>query len=269
MLLPYACFPDFSPEPKINNARLLLSKLRGGDYAHVGEKEATSMVVQRVLQLSPGIQTGRCLDVGSGFGGTANDIYHMGFHSIQGVDIDEAAVLYAKQHYPQIPFIHAEADEISNLFEPESFSFICLFNVMYAIEDKPLLLIKLSAVAKTGAILAIFDYTAKDGILELQDLAAKPMYPIALDSLPENLKISGWEVLEVVDLSQRYLTWYRNLLDKLLEERQTLSRQFSQADITRVQTTFSSLAERLENSSLGGVVIYCRKSNERIFSHKE
>jgi SAM-dependent methyltransferase len=254
-----SCMAAFASEPKINQARLLLATLRGGNYAHVGEKEATQIVIKRVLELSPGIEKGHCLDVGSGFGGTANDVYQMGFTSIQGIDIDEAAVRYAQQHYPYIAFMQADASNMPHLFEP--FSLIYLFNVIYAIEDKSLLLKKLHGAAETGAILAIFDYTAKEATFELHDLATKLMYPIVLDSFQESLKASGWEVIEIVDLSEKYLIWYRNLLDKLAKEHHSLSQQFSQTDINRVHNTFSSLVEQLESASLGGTVIYCRKAN--------
>ena len=112
------------PFSNMNNARVLLTYLRGGDYAHAGDEEAVNMVALKVLELSPGIQKGHCLDVGSGFGGTANYFQRLSFHSVYGIDIDEAAVIYAKEHYPKAQFLTANVDQVSNIFEPEFFSFI-------------------------------------------------------------------------------------------------------------------------------------------------
>lgn len=254
-------FPHFSMQsaPPVNSARLLLTKLRGGDYAHAGDQEAINLVIKHVLQLSPDSQRGNCLDVGSGFGGTADAIYQMGFHHIWGIDRDEASVCYAQEKYPHIPFFHLEASQIPTLFDPSFFSFIYLFNVLYAIEDKPLILKKLAAVAKPGAILALFDYTIAEGSLDLKDLAGKPMYPIVLHQLQHDLKESGWEVLEIIDLSQHYLRWYRALIDKLSQHHLSLLEEFSAKEIAQVTTTFSTIIHWLDSSLLGGVVIYCRR----------
>lgn len=253
-------FSSGHSSPKINTARMLLAELRGGDYAHAGDREAVHMVAEKAIQLSPDIQKGRTLDVGSGYGGTANDFYHLGFKKIWGIDMDVAAVHYATMKYPEIKFFAAEANEIPNLFEPHFFSFIYLFNVFYAIEDKLTLLKKLSIVAEKGAILTLFDYTAEEKSLSMKDLAGKPMYPIILSEIKEDLKKSGWEVLEVVDLSNEYLFWYQSLLDKLAEERGRLTQKFSEADIVRVENTFTLLRSWLENMTLGGVVIYAKKA---------
>lgn len=74
-----SCFSNPLPMEKMNTARLLLANLRGGDYAHPGDKDAIDMVIRKVLELSPDIQKGICLDIGSGLGGTANYMYESGF----------------------------------------------------------------------------------------------------------------------------------------------------------------------------------------------
>jgi len=255
-----SCFSSPLPASNMNNARVLLTYLRGGDYAHAGDKEAVNMVIQKTLELSTKVQNGPCLDIGSGFGGTANQFYHLGFHSIYGIDIDEMAVNYAKEHYPDIQFFTANATLISNIFEPDFFSFIYMFNVFYAIEDKATLLENLFKIAKPGAILALFDYTTEQTSFSLKDLADKPMYPLVLRDLKKNLKETGWEIIEIINLSSQFLTWYEALLNKMEKEQLTLSNHFSKEDIKKVKATFNTIHQWLSSSLLGGAVVYARKS---------
>jgi len=251
--------PVFGKEFPMNNARLLLGMLRGGDYAHPGDKEAVDTVAEKVLTLSPEIQDGPVLDVGSGFGGTANRLRELNFKSIFGIDLDEAAVEYAKEHYPEVNFLHANANDVLHFFDEEFFSFIYMFNVLYAIEDKKGLLERLFKVAKPGALLVIFDYTTKQKPFSLQDLAGKPMYPFVMSELEESLKETGWEVKESVDLSPYFLKSYEMLLSKLKKESEALSVQFSQESVTKVETTFNFIYESLKSSALGGAAIYAKK----------
>ncbi len=259
ILVAIPCFSSPLPGDKMNTARLLLANLRGGDYAHAGDKEAIDMVIEKALRLSPEIQKGACLDVGSGLGGTANYIYNLGFHSIYGIDLDQAAIEHAKGHYPQIQFLAANANDVAELFDRELFSFIYMFNVLYAIEDKPLLLKNLYDIAKPGALLALFDYTTKQTSFHLKDLAGKPMYPLVLKELEKNLKEAGWEIIEIDDLSSHFLAWYQALLNKIETEQVALSHQFSELDIAKVTTTFNAIFEWLKTSQLGGAVVYARK----------
>ncbi len=262
LLSTLSIIPGFSnrlSNGKMNTSRLLLADLRGGDYAHAGDKEAIDMVVEKVLSLSPHIQKGASLDVGSGLGGTANYMYSLDFRSIYGVDLDQAAVEHAQNHYPKIPFFTANAKDVAKLFHRDFFSFIYMFNVIYAIEDKSFLLKNLYHIAKPGAILVLFDYTTEQTSFSLKDLAGKPMYPIVLQELEKNLQVTGWETIETHDLSSHFMAWYRNLLDKMEKEQQILSLKFSEADMAKVKTTFSTIYDWLQTSQLGGTVIYAKK----------
>lgn len=62
-----------------------------------------------------------------------------------------------------------------------------------------------------------------------------------------------------MDLSDHYIAWYENLLDKLFKERSSLAQDFSQEDIERVGVTFNTLLKRLKEDSLGGTLIFARK----------
>ncbi len=248
--------------PKINKARLLLTELRDGeDYAHAGDREAVDLVLKRVLELNPQAPSGRILDVGSGFGKTAQDFYDAGFKEVYGIDKDEAAVQRAKSRYPKIQFFSADANRITSLFKADFFSLITMFNVIYAIEDKKSLLKDLAFVAKKGGILALFDYTQKKtGALGMKDLAGMPMYPMVLSQLKEELAATGWELIETSDLSKEYIRWYRDLLKELAEQENSLAAKYEESDISRVKATFTTLLSLFEDSTLGGALLFARRA---------
>jgi len=249
---------------EINSCRLLLSKLRGGDYAHAGDQEAVDSVIKKSLSFDPALKNKPALDVGCGFGGTAQDLYEAGFSHVQGIDLDQAAISYAQNKYPSLNFVAADALCVEKIYPIPHFSFVCVFNVMYAIQDKALLLKKLSAVSKPGAILAIFDYTCgqENRVPFLTDLADKPMYPLQSGILQEDLKQAQWDVLDVIDMTSDYIRWYRELLKKLSTHTFDLRKEFSAQDISTVSQTFTMLLSYLEQGLLGGVTMYARKQND-------
>ena len=89
--------------PPLNQARLILSQLRGGDFTHAGDKEAIDMVVTKLKQEHPEVLKGNCLDVGCGFGGTADYLVKQGFKHVWGIDIDKSTIAYAKSKYTRPP----------------------------------------------------------------------------------------------------------------------------------------------------------------------
>jgi SAM-dependent methyltransferase len=246
--------------PPINQARALLSHLREGDYTHPGDQEAIDLVLPHILKLLPEAKEGPTLDLGSGFGGTADYFYNKGFRSLYGIDIDAGAIAHAKEHYRNVDFLEANAYSISKIFPPNYFSLIYLFSVFYAIEDKALLLENLFSVAKPGALLTIFDYTANHLSGELKDLAGKSMHPMILSETKKQLQKAGWEIVEIIDLSSEFKRWYATFLDKLKKEKDSLKTHFPEEIITKVETTFQSILSQLESNQLGAVALYAKKS---------
>ncbi len=243
----------------MNEARRLLTVLRKGDYAHAGGQESVHMMIKKALSLAPEILKGPCLDVGSGFGGSAYDLHQYGFSSIHGVDIDKAAVDYAKNRYPGISFTAMNASKLETLFEQDTFSFIYMLNVLYAIKEQHALLQVLYRVAKKGALLALFDYQRTKPIFDLDDLAGQAMFPLFLPTLKPALEEMGWEIVDSTDLSQEYLIWYKSFLDKLRSKRGELSQEFKEEDISKVEEMFNGIYVGLEKKDLKGILLFCRK----------
>lgn len=246
--------------PPLNQARLLLSQLRGGDFTHAGDKEAIDMVITKLKQEHPEALTGNCLDVGCGFGGTADYLLKQGVKHIWGIDVDKAVIGYAKSKYKGIEFLTLDAASASAHFKREFFSFIYLFNVLYAIEDKANVLKQLAEVAKPGAILMIFDYSTIDNAEPILDLAGNPMRPIYTKEIRQQLQESGWEVLEVRDLSSNFITWYEQLLQKLDEKKQELKGHFLEKDIAKFSATYIHILHQLRHKTLGGLMIYAKRA---------
>ena len=240
----------------MNRARVLLTHLRGGDYAHAGDKEAIDLVMSKALELCPEILNDPCLDVGSGFGGTAGYLQGLSFQSIHGIDHDASAIEYANKNYPECKFVHADVNLIPEIYHPDTFSLIYLFNVLYAIEDKAKTVRDLFSVAKPGAILALFDYTAESP-MSLKDFAERQMFPIEVKQLKTDLENCGWVILEITDLSTQFLHWYEATLDQLEEE--SLRKQFLDEDLQQVKSTFTALVGMLKKSQIGGAAIYAQK----------
>lgn len=258
-----------------NPSRLLLAKVRGGNYAHAGDKEATKLVLAKIANYLKQQSDAKgqvnsfeeiykntpCLDVGAGFGGTADYFYSQGFDNIQGIDINQGAIEYAASHYPYIKFSVCDVVNVHQQFNKASFSVIYLFNTFYALQDPQGALRELAKIAKPEAILVIFDYThlKPEQPHGLYDLDNKPMHPIVLSSVREWLAETGWEILEISDLSKYFIKWYKELVKKLEQEKTSFVEEFSNETVDKVQRTYISILETLQEQVLGGTVIYARK----------
>ena len=256
----YFLFTSLRTAPvKLNQARLILSELRGGDFTHAGDKEAIDMALAKLKKDFPEALKGNCLDVGCGFGGTADYLMKKGFKKVWGIDVDKSAIDYAEPKYKKVKFLNIDALSLSSEFDRDFFSFVYLFNVLYAIEDKVSALDQLARVSKPGAILMIFDYSVVDSSEPMLDLAGKPMRPICMKKIKQQLQESGWEVLEMNDISSKFIVWYEQLLQKLEEKNQELKGHFLEEDIAKVSATYVHILHHLRRKTLGGILIYAKR----------
>lgn len=254
-----SCLGFSSSIPERNPTRVLLTRLRGGDYAHAGDRDAVDFVVKRALALCPGIEQGSCLDIGSGFGGTGERIRELGFSSVSGFDVDVASVEYARKRYPEVMFTAADVRNLVRVFPPNFFSFLCAFNVLYAVEEKSSAIRELFALAKPGACLAIFDYTTTRESGDCFDFSGKPMYPIRLETFKEDLLSAGWEIIEIIDMADRFVDWYALCLEKAALLRNSDPECGSSLELSRIEATFTELRNRIVRGEWGASLFYARK----------
>lgn len=262
-LILYCGFPIMFPS-KPNPSRLLLAKIRGGDYAHAGDKDAFRIVLPKIANyFKDQLVEQTVLDVGCGFGGTADYFYTQGFHNIWGIDIDKGAIDYASSKYPFIDFSICDATMADQKFEKDFFSLLYLFNVFYALSDQEKMqaLNSLAEVAKPGALLVIFECTSPkpEDPQEVKDLAGKPMRPIVLPLFHEQIKKSKWEIIEETDLSSNFIKWYQELLYKLDQQKNSFTNDFPPEIIDNLTNTYITILTKLEKKIWGGIVVYARR----------
>lgn len=260
----------------INQSRLLLTKIREGDYAHAGDRAAIDMVLARVtyyLQQKSGnkgssleslYKNTKTLDVGCGFGGTADYLYAKGFHNIWGFDIDKGSINYASSKYRNVNFSVADVKNVVEKYGKSQFDFIYLFQSFYAFADQSQALKDLAEVAAPEAILAVFDYSylKPNQPHGLKDLTGNLMHPIVKATFHEWLDQAGWEILEETDLSQHFIRWYLDLLNKLDLRETIFLKKFSPELISKFYKVYADILKELNEQVLGGVVVYARKKSK-------
>ena len=244
----------------INQSRLLLKALRGGDYAHVGGTTIIDMIVSKISAFNPIIQAGKTLDVGSGLGGTAQYLYEKGFKNIRGIDIDEAAIRYASEKHPGILFKAINALDVDRAFTANHFDLLYLLNVAYAIEDKEGLFKKLAKICVPEGILVIFDFfKSESGGVHLNDLSDQSMKFANLQVLQKILKESGWKILQEDNLSSESIDWYKKDIKTLQSIKNDLLKEFPQSSVLKTENVFSTIVNFLQNQTLSSFVIYAQK----------
>ncbi|MBM3893661.1 class I SAM-dependent methyltransferase [Candidatus Dependentiae bacterium] len=243
-----------------NPQRVLLSHLRNGDHAHVGDAESVHMVIKKALAINNQLQKLPAVDIGCGFGGTAEILTQKGFKTL-GIDHDRSALTYAKNHHPSCSFADIDAIAADQDLRPNFFGLITLFNVAYAIKDKQTLLKALHTIAAPGSVLVVFDYTHRDTTQShgLIDFAKQPMHPLISAVFAHTLEETGWQFVEQHDLTSYFITSYQALLAKIDEQRAHWETVSSPTVVATVEKTFSQILHLLQRDVLGGAVFYCVK----------
>jgi len=239
-----------------HEGKAILAMIREGDYAHAGEEESIQLVLDHV----PQSQIGAILDVGCGRGGTADYIRRQGWGPVIGLDIDEASIDEARQRYPLVQFHIADVERLSEHFK-EKFGLIFLFNAFYAFPNQSLALEQLRSVADDAAVLAIFDYTDPIGQFERREPSVARFeywHPLNLARLPAQLAQTGWSLDSVVDLSERYLNWYRQLVVKIQSKREAIIEQYGKAWYDYIECDYSDMLHCIEQGWLGGAIVLAK-----------
>lgn len=245
---------------KANMKRAIINNIRGGDYTNAGGAESIDYIIKNLKNIDS-LKGENILDLGSGYGGSANYLYSKGLHKIWGVDINQNAVDYSNQKYPHIKFFHLDAMDITKQFKRNFFSCIYMFNVIYAIEDKAKLISNLTKVARKGAKLVIFDYSKTNTLDEqsMKDFGGTTMYPVEASNMHYLLKHSGWKVTISQDISDKYIEWYEKFLDKFSANRAEMLKTYDQKNVEDVENLFNKILFNLRHKTLGGALIIAEK----------
>src|SRR5579885_1084545 len=169
------------------DGKQFLATIRSADYAHAGEAESIDLVFG-MIDSQP---SWRILDVGCGRGGTADYVSRHGWGEIAGVDIDEAAIEYARRQYPAHLFSVCDMHSIGERF-PGQFDLIYLFNVFYAAQDKQRAVASFRTAAKPDGLLCIFDYVLYDKTRPLPRVFLGQT-PATLEEFHELMRTNSWQ----------------------------------------------------------------------------
>lgn len=246
---------------KPSTLRTLLTELRKGDYTHPGSEEAIDLIINKIASYNQFDIEQPVLDIGSGLGGTLAYFKLKGFKNVVGIDIDKNAVEYSQKKYTHLKFCCVDALGVGSVFKRERFSLIYLMNVIYAIKDKKRLLYEITKVSKRGTLLVLFDYSLPEinNPTVVHNLDEREIYPIQSESIITALKELGWECLELSDITDKYIYWYRAFLEELSINEKLLSKKFTVDDINKIRAIFSFILSQLEQDKMGGIIIYAKK----------
>jgi ubiquinone/menaquinone biosynthesis C-methylase UbiE len=246
-----------------DKSRFLLATINEGNFPNIGGMEEVSLVLDKVISVNSQLFKGNSLEIGGGYGGIANFLkIHHNYAKIQAIDLDEEAVKYAQENYPDIAFKAADATKLTNIFENDYFDFAYMFDVAHGIVDKLSLLQRIKHVSKQDALLAIIDYNSKDEQApeKVSTSSGQTVYPLNLKKLIPLMEYIGWEILETADITDSYKTWYSSILEKINSSKNDLlSSGYSEAEIKLIQDKFNSLLTMINEGKLGGIIIIARK----------
>ena len=229
----------------------LVSYLRQGDFAHAGEQMAIELVMNKFKK----VLKRQILDVGCGLGGTAKYIQDQGWGTVTGFDIESESIQYATQRYPSVNFHVADVEHVDKLFTNISFDVVCLFNSFYAFHDQNAALFALNKIAKTAADLVIFDYS----VMTPQQNNQMPFKPVIISDCQNLLTAAKWKLNEIINITDKYILWYEELINKLETNKMHVITKFGQDAYTAAYSTYSDIYNALLKERLGGVIIYAEK----------
>lgn len=238
----------------------LVSYLRQGDFAHAGEEKAIELVMSKYRKDN----NQQILDVGCGLGGTANYIHEQSWGNVTGFDVENESIQYAVEHYPAVTFHTADVCHINELFIHKAFDIICLFNSFYAFNNQTAALKALNAIAKTTTQLVIFDYSVaslngSNVFFREGSENQTPFKPVVINNIKATLKATQWQLNELINITDKYIHWYEELINKLENNKDYIMTEFGKDAYTKALATYSDIYNALTKAELGGVIVYVEK----------
>ena len=227
----------------------ILALIRDGDYAHAGEEEA----IERSFRSIPKNPENWLLDVGCGRGGSAEYLRRHGWGHVEGIDRDGESIEYARTTYPEIGFHICDVLDIARTVA-RTFDVIYMLNAFYAFDRQREALVELRKVAKPGAQLVIFDYTAGAKAGDTPN----PMMPYAirLSEIAAMLRDAGWQPGDIEDLNVEYARWYAAFVRRIQLKRAEIEKIGGAEWYNFVLSMYSGLHGVIAVGSIGGAIVH-------------
>lgn len=244
--------------PSRERYEALLWKIITDDYQQLSGREISEILQSKALLDQPKLHSKNILHMDCGNGIISNYFLKENYNNIWAIDSNKNFIKKAVERYYGIHFQQTKLSEITHLFEDDFFSFIFSFNFFHKIPDKVITLQRLKEISKKGAILAIVDYYKKDKTYkkELFNLLGNRMQMIELDEFTNILQILDWQLLEKIDLTDRYLIWCNKILEIMHEEWRALeAKGYRKDDIKAVIRNINNMINAIETNKIGGTAL--------------
>ena len=151
------------------------------------------------------------LDVGCGYGRTLDELYHLGYHNLTGIDFSSGMIERGRGLYPYLDLQVKKSDTID--FGDNSFDAVILFAVLTCIvkdEEQQFLVGEISRVLKPGGILYVNDFLLND---DERNIDRYRQYKEKYGTY------GAFELPEGAVLRHHSKEWIQNLLSVFKEER--------------------------------------------------
>lgn len=246
-------------DPVIQEKKRLLARIQSDSRVNRLKIDLIRMIMEKVVKTDPSILTKITLDIGSGLGGTSRAFFNEGCLSLWGLEMDSQLAEEANKLYPSINFIEGNILNKNLPFQPYTFSFAYAFQTLSEIPNKRLAIKNASLLMKPGALLTIADYSASCEKFDTLNPLGYLFYPISVRAFKEDLLLSGFELLEIVDVSSLYIKWHKDILVQLRTHEKELLVDFSQEELDSLSLFFEQMVNSMEKNDLGAVLFYAKK----------
>ena len=248
-------------------SKQIMSEIREGDYNHPGGEEAIELVFSRFTK-NP---TDLLLDVGCGPGGTAEYLQKNGWGNVVGIDINDKIVEVAQQTYQrdrEFPkFFHCNiCDAVQTertlnqaLGSSVKFDTIYLFNSFFLFPNHTAALQTLKRIAKPGANLIVYAYVDYGKYMEdpyMENDIALLQNCVKHSQINKIFSDTGWQVTEQVDMDDKYIQWYSELMKKIATGREMYSRKYGAENYAVFERRYQHILDALIEKQLGARTIY-------------
>lgn len=246
-----------------DRSKQIISKIRQGDFSHIGGLKALSIMLSEIGEVDHRIREGNVLELGCGFGGSANFIHQSGYDNLWGIDIKPDTINYASSKYPEINFKAADILDITDEFDANFFSFVYSINTVSSISDQNNLWQEIKNICKQGAILALVDYTipTRNELPVMLKPDEKVKYPIPLDDTRRIMQYIGWEIITEKDVTYDFKQWHLQMINEIKKRADLLmSAGFSEDEIHYVIDYYTNIIALMDEKKINGTIIIARKA---------